>query len=279
MQDTETEVEAHYTTGALADRVREAAAAMGADPDHLTADDLKLADEFHTGGVLATEHLFDQLSIAASDHVLDIGCGIGGTSRYVATRFGASVTGFDLTQEFVDTAKALNQAVGLAEKIELRQGSATRMPVADAAFDMAVMLHVGMNIDDKAAVFAEAARALKPGGTFAIFDVMRGQDTTSALRFPLPWATVADTSFVAPQDVYSAAAQGAGFTLVARTDRGQFAQEFVSEALAKAASEGPAPLGIHLMMGDTARVKFENYLSNVESGCITPVEMIFRKET
>ena len=277
MIDVEDKVQAHYTTGALAERVRAAAIAMGADPDRISAEDLKLADEFHTGGVQATEHLFDQLEISPEMRVLDVGCGIGGTSRYVATRFAARVTGFDLTQEFAETAHSLNEMVGLNDRIEILQGSATSMPVGDASFDMAVMLHVGMNIAAKDAVFSEAARVLKPGGTFALFDVMRADDTETPLAFPVPWATTAETSFVTPPADYLAAAEDAGLGLEKRTDRGGFAREFMRNALAMADDEGPAPLGIHLMMGDTARVKFENYLDNVETGRIAPVEMIFRK--
>ncbi|TMV08982.1 methyltransferase domain-containing protein [Ruegeria sediminis] len=276
MSDTEVAVACHYTTGALIQRVRDALRASGVDPDAATAADLKAGDEFHTGGVAATDHLFAQLTVTGATRVLDVGCGIGGTSRYAADRYGADVTGVDLTPEFVETARALSDLVGLGEKTSFLSGSALDMPVPDASFDLAVMLHVGMNIKDKYRLFAEVSRTLTDGGVFALFDVMGGA-VKEPLAFPLPWSSVPDTSFVDTPDHYRDAAKAAGLTLTAETDRTAFAVKFFEEAFARIAENGPAPLGIHLMMGDTAPEKFRNYVENIHAGRIRPTEMIFRK--
>ena len=155
-------------------------------------------------------------------------------------------------------------------------GSALNMPVADAGFDLAVMFHVGMNIEDKAGLFAEVSRALATGGTFALFDVMGGA-VSGPLVFPLPWSTVAETSFVDPPEVYVEAANAAGLELIARTDRTDFALAFFEQAFARMAESGPPALGIHLMMGETAPEKFQNYVTNLKAGRICPTEMIFKK--
>lgn len=276
MSTIETAVAEHYTTGELTDRVMNALAAMGIDPDKATVADLKAGDEFHTGGLAASEHFFGHLTIGPSDHVLDVGSGIGGTSRYVADRFGATATGVDLTPEFVETARALTEMVGLSDKVSFHVGSALDMPVPDASFDLAVMMHVGMNIADKGAVMAEVTRALKSGGTFAVFDVMKGEND-APLDFPLPWSTLPETSFLATPEAYEAAASAAGLTLAATHDRTEFAEKFFEEAFAQIAKNGPQPLGIHLMMGDTAPVKFQNYVANLTSRRLRPIEMIFKK--
>lgn len=276
MSRIEDAVARHYTTGALTDRVRDALRASGIDPDAATAADLKAGDEFHTGGVAATDHLFGQLSPTHATRVLDVGCGIGGTSRYIADRYGASVTGIDLTPEFIETARALSDLVGLSDKVQFQTGSALGIPVPDAGFDLAVMLHVGMNIEDKAGLFAEVSRALAKGGTFALFDVMGGE-VAEPLDFPLPWSTLPETSFVHAPDVYREAAAAAGLELVAETDRTDFALAFFEEVFARIAKSGPAPLGIHLMMGETAPEKFKNYVTNLKAGRIRPTEMIFEK--
>lgn len=276
MSQIEQAVAQHYTTGALTDRVRAALEASGIDPDAATVADLKAGDEFHTGGVLATNNLFAQLSPTHATRVLDVGCGIGGTSRYVVDRYGSTVTGVDLTPEFVETAKVLSDMVGHSSKTSFHVGSALEMPVPDAGFDLAVMMHVGMNIKDKAGLFAEVSRALAKGGTFALFDVMAG-DVDEPLAFPLPWSTVAETSFVDAPGVYKSAASAAGFELVTETDRTEFAIQFFEDVFAKIAESGPAPLGIHLMMGETAPEKFQNYVKNLKAGRIRPTEMIFKK--
>ncbi|WP_424830845.1 methyltransferase domain-containing protein [Ruegeria sp.] len=276
MSQIEQAVAQHYTTGALTERVRAALKASGVDPDAATVADLKAGDEFHTGGVLATDNLFTQLSPTHATRVLDVGCGIGGTSRYIVDRYDSMVTGVDLTPEFVETATALSDLVGHSDKASFHVGSALDMPVPDAAFDLAIMLHVGMNIEDKAGLFTEVSRTLATGGTFALFDVMGG-DVDEPLAFPLPWSSVAETSFVHAPEVYKDAAAAAGFELVTENDRTMFALEFFEDVFAKIAESGPAPLGIHLMMGETAPEKFQNYVANLKAGHICPTEMIFKK--
>ncbi len=276
MSQIEQAVAQHYTTGALTERVRAALEASGIDPDAATVADLKAGDEFHTGGVKATDNLFAQLSPTHATRVLDVGCGIGGTSRYIVDRYDSTVTGVDLTPEFVETAKTLSDLVGHSEKSEFLVGSALDMPVPDAGFDLAVMFHVGMNIEDKAGLFAEVSRALATGGTFALFDVMGGE-ADEPLAFPLPWSTVAETSFVHAPNVYHDAASAAGLELETETDRTEFALAFFEEAFARMAESGPPALGIHLMMGETAPEKFQNYVTNLKAGRIRPTEMIFKK--
>lgn len=272
--DTETAVADHYTTGALYDRVRAALRDSGVDPDNATSSDLFAGDQFHTGGLGATEHMVQRLEVTKDMCVLDVGCGIGGTSRYIAHTTGAHVIGVDLTPEFIDTAKALGEMVGLTGLTDYHVGSALEMPVPDDAFDLAVMMHVGMNIADKAGLFAEVARVLKPGGTFAMFEVMRGGNI-DALVFPLPWSTTPDTSFVAPPELYRAVADAAGFTFREELDRTAFAKEFFEAMKRQNDEHGPNPYGIHLMMGDTAPEKLGNYVQNLHAGRVQPTEMIF----
>ena len=275
MNSIETAVTRHYTTGSLYDRILGGLQQRGIDPASATVDDLKLCDEFHTGGVAATEALFDQLPVAPATRVLDVGSGIGGTARYVASRFGAAVAGIDLTPEFVETSDALNRLVGLSDRITQHVASALQMPFADDSFDLAVQMHVGMNIEDKRALFHEVARVLRPGATFAVFDVMTGANQTP-LTLPLPWAEGPETTFVAAAAEYETAATQAGFELTASRDRSAFASAFFADVFARVARDGPAPLGIHLMMRDTAPRKLTNYVENLEAGRVAPTEMIFR---
>ena len=121
------------------------------------------------------------------------------------------MTGIDLTEDYVRTAEALARRVGLAGRVRYRQGSALALPFARGTFDGAYMMHVGMNIEDKPALFAEARRVLKPGGVFAVYDVMRTGE--GELRFPLPFAATPETSFVARPAEYRRALAAAGFEI------------------------------------------------------------------
>ncbi|NGY04729.1 class I SAM-dependent methyltransferase [Solimonas terrae] len=269
-------VSRHYTRGDLLAALRSGVAKLGKTPETLTLDDLAPVDEFHIGGRMATRAFLDQLAIGANDRVLDIGCGIGGASRFAAQTYGCQVIGVDLTDEYVETGKVLCAWLGLDAKVELLQGSVLAMNLPDASVDKAFMLHVGMNIPDKAALAAEVWRVLKPGGVFGIYDIM--EVNAEQLVFPVPWATVAAASSLAPPEAYRHALTGAGFEIVGERNRREFALEFFERLkTAAAAAGGPPPLGLHLLMGPDAPTKVQNMIVNVSQNKVAPVELIARK--
>lgn len=267
-------VESHYTTGSLIERIRRGLEQAGIDSDRPTAADLKPVDEFHIGGAAATEELLAQLPLDPHLSVLDIGSGIGGTARLIAERVGCRVTGIDLTREFVETATTLTALVGMDDRVAFQQGSALEMPFEEDSFDLATLIHVGMNIEDKHRLMAEAARVLRPGAHFAIYDIMRtaGGDLT----YPLPWAETADTSSVASPDSYRAAAEGAGFSVVSTRDQRQSAIDFFEKRQAVEAAGEPPPLGQQILMGENAPTKIANLVHDVSAGALAPFEMVLK---
>ena len=270
--EVETTVAAHYAGAGLHQRIMERLAEAGIPAGAVTAEDLKAVDEFHIGGAEATAALLDQLAIGPETRVLDIGCGIGGAVRMIAARSGARVTGVDLTPGFVETARDLTETVGLTADFVV--GSALELPFPDAGFDLATLLHVGMNIPDKPRLFAEAARVLVHGGTFAIFEVMR---FAAHPAFPLPWAADATTSFLETPEAYLAAADAAGLALATRNDRGEIAGAFFARMQEAMAAGRTPPVGLPMLMGEAAPQKVANMMAAVAAGDIQPVEMIFRK--
>jgi ubiquinone/menaquinone biosynthesis C-methylase UbiE len=112
-------------------------------------------DHFHGRGVLATEELANRLDPRLSDHILDIGCGICVPVRWIANWFGCRVSCIDLTPEFCEAARQLNDITGMSERVTILEGSALSLPFPNAAFDRAVSQNVLMNIADKAGVSAK----------------------------------------------------------------------------------------------------------------------------
>ena len=266
----------HYGRADIVERIDDGLRAAGLDPAHMGIDDLKPVDHLHTGGIEATAALLDQLDIGPATRVVDVGCGVGGTARHVRHRYGARVHGIDLTPEFVAAGRVLNDRLGLSDGIELREGDAAAMPWDDGSFDLALMLHVGMNVPDKAALIAEVARVLAPGGRFALFEVMRGE-AEGALTFPLPWARDQGASHVGTPEAYRRAAHDAGLVQIAERDRRDFALGHIAQGIRKAAAEGASPLGQHILIGDDLAPRLRNYVSDVEARRLRPVEMIFER--
>jgi ubiquinone/menaquinone biosynthesis C-methylase UbiE len=270
-------VEAHYTRGHLIRAITDGLAKLGRTPQSVAIDDLGPVDEFHIGGRQATEELMQQLHLGKDLHVLDVGSGLGGAARFVGSRHGCRVTGIDLTGEYVETARTLSEWTGLGQRLRFHHGSALEMPFADGEFDRAYMLHVGMNIPDKRALFTEVARVLKPGGAFAVYDVMQTGD--APLIFPVPWAATPDISALATPDAYKAALRASRFEIVAERNRRAFAIEFFKTLRARMAQAGgPPPLGLHLVMGTDSAVKIGNMMANIDRGSIAPVELIARRD-
>jgi ubiquinone/menaquinone biosynthesis C-methylase UbiE len=274
MQDHRS-VSQHYTHGHLLDAIRAGFAALGKTTNNVTIDDLSPVDEFHIGGRKASEDFLGQLDFTSENHVLDVGCGLGGAARFSASRYGSRITGIDLTAEYIETGKVLCKWVGLNDRISLYQGSALLMPFPDDAFDGAYMMHVGMNIEDKIQLCSEVYRVLRHGTLFGIYDVMKVGE--GSLTYPVPWAATAETSAVASPELYKQALQDAGFAITAERNRRDFALAFFQELRARTAANGPPPVGLQILMGASTPIKVQNMIANISAGRIAPVEIIARK--
>jgi ubiquinone/menaquinone biosynthesis C-methylase UbiE len=219
-----------------------------------------------------------QLDLAPGRRLLDVGCGLGGAARYCARTHGCTVTGVDLSEEYVRTAERLTARVGLESLVSFRQASARALPFEAGTFDVVTMLHVGMNVRDKAALFGEIRRVLAPGGELGVYDVLRESDG-EAIPYPMPWATSAETSFVGTEATYRSALEQAGFEVRTCRSRRESAIEFFQRMRAQAqASGGPPRLGLHVLMGPSAPQKIANMIDAVERRLIAPTAIVARSK-
>ena len=270
--DVETQVARHYRHGHLEQAILDGLQKAGTDVGHLTADDLAAVDEFHLGWRAATKALALDLELAPSQSLLDIGSGIGGPARYFANAHGCAVSGVDLSAEYVEVATSLSARCGLADRVSFRQGSGLRLPFGDDQFDRATLIHVGMNIEGKPALFAEVRRVLKQGGRFGIYDIMRKDGRP--LPYPMPWADDAATSFVETPATYRGLLAHAGFAVDHEADRSSLVLTCWREMADKAAQHGAPPLSLHTLIGPAAPERLGNVRRALEEGIIAPVEMI-----
>jgi len=265
----------HYTRNDLASTILSALRAAGKDVERLSLEDLAPVDEFHVRGRSATAELASALGLAAGQRVLDVGSGIGGPSRYIAATYDCKVVGIDLTEEYCRVATLLAERAGLGDRVEYHPGNALAMPFADTDFEVAYTQHVAMNIEDKAQLYAEVWRLLKPGGRFGIYDVLRGEG--GDIVYPVPWARDASTSFLVPPSELRMLLEAAGFAIVSWRETAAEARQWVDEMKARMAEPNPPPTAARLLLGGDFRPMIQNIFRNLLEDRVRPVEVICRK--
>jgi ubiquinone/menaquinone biosynthesis C-methylase UbiE len=275
MGNTPASVERHYGRGEILNSILRALTEAGKDVSKLTPVDLAPVDEFHIRGREATIELAARASLKPALRVLDVGSGLGGSARYLASEHRCQVTGIDLTREYVETARALADRVGLGGQIEFRQCGALAMPVENGSFDVVWTEHVQMNIADKRAFYGEIARVLRFGGQLAFHDIFQG--VGGEPHFPVPWAEERSISFLATPEAIRETLGQAGLRIVDWEDRSEKSLQWFTEAVEKVKQSGPPPMGIHLLMGATARTKLENIVRNLHENRVVVYQAIAEK--
>ncbi|CAA9346437.1 MAG: hypothetical protein AVDCRST_MAG34-1274 [uncultured Nocardioidaceae bacterium] len=262
----------NYSAEGLAGAVLEKAAAVaGSAP--LGVEHLALFDELHMGGRLATAQVAEALTVGHGGRVLDVGSGMGGPARSVATRLGPHVTGVDLTPVHVEAAQTLSDRVGLSGITTFQVGDATDLTFEDATFDAAMMLFVGMNVPAKAAVFSEVHRVLVPSGTFVVYDPMRTGPAQP--DFPVPWAAGPDASFLATVEEYRSLLTEAGFTVEEEHNLAGLVEQ-----LRQRQTEGEVAGQQEMMSAwfdSEGPVRFRNIASAIREGVVEPRLMVARR--
>jgi SAM-dependent methyltransferase len=229
-------------------------AQAGRDAQHLAADDLAGIDEFHALGRSATMALADLAGIEPGTEVVDVGAGLGGPARFLALQRGARVTAVEPVQRFRDACAELNRRTGANEAVHVVEGSATCLPVADAAVDVVWMQAVAISVPDKAALAREARRVLRSHGRLAFFDSFARDGRE--LHFPLPWADGPADSFVASADELRSAFAAAGLEAVVWNEQEPALAEIAARPFAPTVD--PAVVGLPALMPD-----FERRMGNV----------------
>ncbi|NJM07819.1 methyltransferase domain-containing protein [Candidatus Gracilibacteria bacterium] len=196
----------------------------------------------------ATRALAEHAAITAADHVLDVGGGLGGSARLLAHVSGCRVTVLDLTEAYCRAGERLTAWVGLSDRVQFQHGNALNMPFDDGSFDFAWMQHSSMNIAEKACLYAEIQRVLRPGGRLALYEVVAGQ--TDQPHYPAFWARSAAMSFLVTADELRTIVANAGFHERHWRDTSTWALEWLAARRRALEAAGETQLaGLPLVLG------------------------------
>jgi ubiquinone/menaquinone biosynthesis C-methylase UbiE len=266
-------VAVHYGgSGDLADTIAEILKRAGKTLDALTTADLATVDEFHIRGRKATLDLAGRMRLDDRSRVLDIGSGLGGPARTVAETHGCHVTGIDLTEAFCEAAAVLSDWVGLGDRVAFHQGDATSLPFAEDAFDAAMTIHAAMNIAAKDRMYDEARRVVKPGGIFAVYDILQGEG--GDVLYPVPWAREPSISHLATPEEMQSLLADAGFRVLEAQDSTDASLRFFEELTARMAQSGPPPLSFQAFLGGDFPEMARNQVRNLAERRIRTVTYI-----
>ncbi len=263
-----------YGSAGLGERIIQVLEDAGVDTNDLTPEILAPADQIHGGGLGATVAHAAMIPFGPDTRVLDIGCGIGGPARYLATTFGCRVTGIDLTADFIDAARLLTEKMGLRDLVDFECADATRLPFGDATFDVVWSQNVTMNIEDREGLYAAIHQVLEPGGIFSMTEL--GQGPNGAPDYPLPWARDPSYNFLVTPERTRALLQGAGFRI---TEWRETAESREAGDRARAAGKSPdpatdSPLTIEVTRGEDYPARRANSSNGVIEGRLVNILLV-----
>lgn len=266
---------AYWDRGDVLSLVLAALKQAGIPADDLTLEDLAPVDHFHARGLAATLELADRLPVKPRDHILDIGCGLGGPARYFAVRFKCQVTGIDIAPSFVKAAKEFNARLGLDTQVIVDEGDGQDLPYGAGRFDGAYALHVTMNVPDRSMFFGEIFRVLKPGAFFALSE--HGLGAVGNPYHPVPWSEDGREEHLLPPSETRGLLETAGFEEIRLDDTREEYLAAYKHVIELAAQGGLPPLGPHILLGERAPEMLRNAARNIEEGRTHPVRVICRK--
>lgn len=267
-------IDAHYGCADLTAKLLNSLQVAGKDIDSMTLEDLQSFDQNHIGGNASTRALAELAGLQEGNHVLDIGCGLGGAARTLVAEYGCTVVGLEITEAFCQAAEMLTLRVGMSNQVSFRQGNALDLPFDDETFDVAWMQHLAMNIPDKHRLFQEASRVLKPGGTLALHTILAGE--VQPIHYPVVWSADPELNFIEPAVSFQQAIAANGFEVAVWQDATEPAIAVYRGLMAWLADNDPSQLIISLFVDDIVE-KGTNTMRNLEEGRLAVAQAVYRK--
>jgi len=238
------------------------------------AQDFAGIDQLHVGGIESTHELLTWLS-STSKRGLDIGCGLGGTSRYLALHKGCSMTGLDLNDDYIRCATLLNQSLDTVPDCHFVVANSLHLPFTSDSFDFVISQHASMNIDDKFALLEGIFKVLNDGGQLLLHEVMLQPNINpNCIDYPTPWASNISESHLLEWSQFVDKAIAVGFAVTQFEDNTASALTWIREARK---TKPKPPFTPPLALGPGAGAMSANVLANIEHGRLQVVSALLSK--
>jgi SAM-dependent methyltransferase len=273
MNSYSTSINSQYGQSNLIGKIIKALEGAGKNLEALNLGDLALFDELHSGGKDATRALANLAGLQPGMNALDVGCGVGGPARTLASEYGCQVVGVDLTDDFVEAATMLTDKVHLSDRVTFRKGSALDLPFEDESFDVVWSQNTFMNIEDKKAAIREAVRVLRPNGILAIQITMAGKK--DGLEYPVFWANNPEINFLTTPEEFHRLMTQEGLIELKWEDATARVVEGSRKQQANPPEERPI-LGPDVII-ENAPVKRKNTIRGFEEGQIVDIYAVYRR--
>ncbi len=265
-------IHGYYSPNDLYNSIVEGLDKIGLDLSEITLDDLQPVDEFHIRGDVATKDLIKLSNFTPDMHIIDVGCGVGGSTRRLSHETGCRVTGIDLSDQYIDAAERLTQLLTMQDRVKFHAASALALPFDDNSFDGAWSIQMNMNVEDKLSWLKELHRVLKPGGRAVLYEVCGNKN--SPVHFPVPWAQDASMSFLLPPEPFRDVITSAGFDIDVWNDKTDLAQQAFAHMTEPMGEPNLPELGVHLLVGDDILTKAYNLHRNLDEERVSLIETV-----
>jgi len=274
MENINQTIKNHYLKEELYEDILNRLKEQGIDLHEVKRSNIAGVDEFHVRGAAVSKELAESLNLKGAT-VLDVGCGLGGPSRMLADEYNCQVTGLDLSNEYIRTAKKLSKLVKLDSKTSFIQGDATSLPFDDNKFDVIWTQHVQMNIPNKEKFYSEISRVLKYGGHFLYYEILKKGD--GEVNYPVPWASTSEISFLFKETEMDNFLTKFGLIKKQSNDQTTHGIDFLNAAFANMKEFGPPKIGLNALMGETTKQKLVNVLGHLKSGELELKSGVYKK--
>ena len=265
-------IHSYYSPNDLYNRIIDGLNAIGKELSEVTLEDLHPVDEFHIRGTVATNELIQLSNFTSDMHILDVGCGVGGSTRRLAHETGCCVTGVDLSAEYIDAAHRLTQLLGMQERVRFYAASALDLPFEENSFDGVWSIQMNMNVEDKLSWFKELHRVVKPKGRVVLYEVCANKKTP--VYFPVPWAHDSSISFLVEPDLFRELITSAGFEVDVWHDKTDLAQKAFANVTKPVGDPELPELGVHLLVGNDILTKAYNLHRNLDEDRVSLIETV-----